>query len=317
MSISKRSGRKRGPVVTERDADLFQSLYKYRFLSLAQVERLFFPSTQTANRRIRLLGAADLVAVFRPAGFPDRIVSLTRKGLETVAGKLEVPVEALGTSPARIRPKDYYFLRHFLAVAEFRINLTRACEKRLDITLLGFVADHVVERTDQGGFRRLTRDLACDIPRGGEKVGHTPDGVFALQRGKDAALFFFEADRGTESVSHPERGFAKTLRFYLSFLASGGYQRYRDIFGVPSFKTVRVLVATSSRARLDHIRAAGAALRFQPAGALGLIWLAETSAVTEETIFSSIWVSLDPTDAKTYRIAGASEPVPEGALIRD
>jgi hypothetical protein len=317
MSVSKRSGRKRGPVVTTRDTEILVAIYKFRFLSLAQIERLFFPSTQTANRRVRVLGAKDLVEVFRPPGFPERIVSLTRKGLEAAAGKLELPVEALGNSTARTQPKDYYFLRHFLAVADFRVNLTRACEQRPDLKLLGFVADHVVERTDQGGFRRLTRDLACDIPVGGEKVGHTPDAVFALQRGKDAALFFLEADRGTESVSHPERGFAKTLRFYLSYLASGGYRRYQDLFGVPSFKTVRVLVATSSRARLAHIRAAGAALQFKPADALGLIWLAETSAVTEETIFSSIWVSLDPGDAKTYRIAGASEPVPEGALIRD
>jgi len=317
MFTAARHGRRRGPAVTERDRQLLVAIHQYRFLSLAQVQRLFFPSAQTTNRRVRILAAADLVAVFRPAGFPERIVSLKKKGLAVVAKAHGLPAGALGSSPSRTRPKDYYFLRHFLDVADFRIDLTRAVAARPDLTLLGFVADHIVERTDQGGFRRLTRDLVCDLSRGGETVGHTPDGVFALRRGADAALFFLEVDRGTESVTHPERGFVKCIRFYLSFLATGGFRRYGDLFGVPGFKAVRVLVATSSHARLEHIRAAGAALQFRPADALGLIWLAESTAITAETIVSAIWVSLDPADAKTYRIAGSPEPVPEGALIRD
>lgn len=309
MSAPRRGGRNRGPVVTTRDTELLVSLYKYRFLSLAQVERLFFPSAQTANRRVRILGTMGLVAVFRPPGFPERIVSLTRKGLETVAGALALPAAALGDSPARTRPKDYYFLRHFLAVSDVRIALTRACIGRSDVRLLGFLADHVAEHTEQGGLKRFTRDLAADISRSGEKVAHTPDGVFALRREDAAALFFLEIDRGSEAVADRERGVAKILRFYLNYLASGGFARYEQVFGIPApFSAVRVLVATSSARRLETIRQVGASLGFEPRRALQFIWLTEISAVTEETIFDQIWVPLDPAVSGRFGIVPKRDP---------
>lgn len=310
MSTPRRTARKRGPAMTARDIELLVSLFKFRFLSLAQVERLFFPSAQTTNRRVRILGAEGLVAAFRPPGYPDRIVSLTRKGLEAVAGILEVPVAAIGGAPARTRPKDYYFLRHFLAVTDFRIALTKACAQRDDVRLVGFLADHVVERTDQGGLRRLTRDLAADISRGGEPVAHTPDGVFALASGDTVALFFLEVDRGSETVSDRERGVAKILRFYLNYLASGGFARYQSVFGVPApFAAVRVLMATSSERRIKTIRAVGASLGFEPRRALQFIWLTETHSITEQTIFDQIWVPLDPAVKATFGIVPRRDPL--------
>jgi hypothetical protein len=316
---SRKSG---GPrtMVTPRDVELLLSLFRHRHLSVPQIERLHFPSMQTASRRLRLLRDAGYLSLFHAPGIPDRIAFLTRKGVEVVGEHLDAPVAELGMSRARLQPKDYYFLRHHLAVADFRIALTKACEARPDVRLLGFFADHVVERTDRGGLRRFTRDLAAGAARPGEKVVQTPDGVFALACGDAAALFFLEVDRGTETVSDRERGFARTLGFYLHYIAGGGYSRYQDVFGVKTpFTAVRVLVATSSRRRLDTIRSVGAALGFQPARALRLIWLTEIAAVTEKTIFDQIWVSLDPVDPARYRIAPEHDHTrsDEGALTHD
>lgn len=313
--------RARRVVVTPRDSELLVSLYQYRYLSLPQVERLHFRSTQTAVRRVRFLSESGYLSTFRAPGIPDRIAFLKEKGLALVAGSLGVPVAELGGIRSRTQPKDYYFLRHFLAATDFRITLTRACTDRTDVSLLGFLADHVVEQVGRGGIRRFIRDVAADIRAREATIRHTPDAVFALSHSDTAALFFLEIDRGTESVTDPERGFAKTLRFYLNYLAGGGYARYQEVFGVTKpFKAVRILVVTSAERRLENIRAAGAALHFEPATALAHVWLTESSRVTEATLSSSIWVSLDPNDAKTYRVFREQEqPVfsGEGALAHD
>lgn len=282
-------------VVTQRDLELLLSLFQYRCLSLPQVERLHFPSAQTTARRLRLLRDAGYITLLRVPGIPDRIATLASVGIDQLAVLFKVPAAELGRSRARFRPKDHFFLRHALAISDFRIALEAAASARPDTFVRGFYADHVVERTDSGGFKRFTRDLAAGVAGPGATVGHTPDGVFALTCGAASALFFLEMDRGTETVSDRERGVAKILRFYLSYLGSGGYRRYESIFQVSEpFAAIRVLLATSSARRLETIRRVGASLGFEPRLALQFIWLTEISAVTEETIFDQVWVPLDP-----------------------
>lgn len=314
-SPTKSSPRQR-TVLTERDNAILLALYKHRYLSAAQVQRLFFPSLQTAHRRIRQLARAGLVGTFRSPGVPGLIAFLTPRGVASVAASLGATATELVAT--RTRPKDHYFLRHFLAVNDFRIALTRACAARDDVSLLGFFADHVGERTDRDVLRRYLRDVAADVQAPGAEIGHTPDGVFALQFGDAAALFFLEVDRGTESVSHRDRGVAKILRFYLSYLASGGHRRYEQVFGVPAFRSVRVLIVTSSHRRLMNIRAVGASLAFEPSSLLRIIWLAEIAAI-EGAVLSLPWVSLDPGDPAMYRILRDQESVVSagGALARD
>lgn len=304
------STRTRGRIViTRRDLELLLSLFQYRFLSLPQVERLHFPSAQTAARRLRLLARAGLVTVVRMPGITDRIASLTGPGIDQLSAMLKVPAAELGRSRARFRPKDHLFLRHALAVSDFRIALEAAASARPDTFVRGFYADHVVERTDSGGFTRFTRDLAAGVAGPGATVGHTPDGVFALTCGTASALFFLEVDRGTETVSDRERGVAKILRFYLSYIGSGGYRRYENVFQVSDpFAAVRVLVATSSARRLQTIRKVGASLGFEPRLALQFIWLTEIRSVTEHTIFDQIWVPLDPAVKTTFGIIPKRDP---------
>ncbi len=301
-------------MVTQRDLELLLSLYQNRLLSLPQIERLHFPSAQTAARRLRLLSRAGYVSLFRGPGLPDRIACLAAHGVDQLAALFKVPAAELGRSRARVRPKDHFFLRHALAISDFRIALEAAASARPDTFVRGFYADHVVERTDSGGFKRFTRDLAAGAA--GEPVGHTPDGVFALSCGAASALFFLEIDRGTETVSDREHGVAKILRFYLSYLGSGGYHRYESVFQVSEpFAAIRVLVATSSARRLETIRKVGASLGFEPRRALQFIWLAEISAVTEQTIFDQIWVPLDP--AATGRFGIVPRRDPHGSETRE
>jgi len=146
------------------------------------------------------------------------------------------------------------------------------------------------------------------VTRPGAKVTHTPDAVFALERGGRSALFFLEIDRGTEGISDPEHGFAKTLRFYLNYLKAAGYQRYQADFKVAEpFAAFRVLVVTSSEKHLENIRAVGGAMRFEPLSAKRFIWLAEGGAVSVGTLLGPVWRSVDPLDERRYAIIADAE----------
>lgn len=289
--------------VTERDVDVLLSLQEHRYLSVSQIRALHFPSQQTANRRVRALDGADYISIFRAPGFDERVVTLSEKGALLVAEQLSVPLSELGWNKKREQPKDYYFLKHFLAVTDFRIALAEACRRTEDLQLVGFIPEYEGETTAKGGIRKRIRDVVSDAGRGGSKITHTPDGVFALKKGQKTALLFLEVDRGTEVLADEERGFAKTIRFYLHYLRSSGYQRYVKEFGVfEPFRAFRVLVVTTSKKRLANMRRLGGNIDFEPAHAKRFIWLSHREAVNADTILTPIWTALAPSDERRYGI---------------
>jgi hypothetical protein len=290
-------------LVTERDVDLLLSLYKYRYLTSSQVRRLHFPSQQTANRRIRALEVALYVGAAFVPGLEERLLCLRRKGADVVAERLRVVPEKLGWKKNLGMPKDPYFVRHFAAVNDFRIALTTACEARDDLLLLGFIPESEGVRTPKGMVRKYLRDVVSDVRSPNDTITHTPDGVFALQKNGKSALFFLEIDRGTETITDGEKGFLKTIRFYLHYLLRGGFERYGADFSVTDpFRVFRVLVVTTSLRRLENIRAAGGALVFEPEKAKRLIWVTAEAAVACGNVLSNVWASLDPRDDRSYAI---------------
>jgi hypothetical protein len=285
---------------TERDSQLLVDLYKHRFLTISQLQRLHFPSMQTAYRRMRVLAAQGHVSVFTVPGIEESIYTLTTQGLEAVAGALGVDREQLRRSVTKTKPGDYYFMRHFVAINDFIIVLKQACEGS-SVELLGFIPDYYGEKTGQGRAAKYIRDVTCDISTARADLAHTPDGVFALSREGVSALFFLEIDRGTETVSDSERGVLKSLRFYTSYLLEGKYQRYAHDFGVSEFRGFRSLYVTTSATRLANIRKAAGDLPV-PQKVKRFHWITTTDQLTQDTIFTPIWVSIDPTDESIYRI---------------
>lgn len=294
--------------LTERDHEVLLSLLKYRYLSTSQLERLHFPSAQTAARRIRLLATGGFVSAFRPLASQDRLVALAKRGAEVVAERLEVPLDQLGWDGRREKPKDYLFLQHFLAASDFRISLSKSCDGS-DVRLLGFLPEHLVEPAPKGSVQKYIREAIADATDHRAKISHTPDAVFALERAGTPALFFLEIDRGTEVLSNPSRGVLKSVRFYLSLLVSDAYQRYQADFGVTSpFRAFRVLIVTTSADRLSNMRSTCGKIPFEPARAKRFIWLTTEDAVLDSAMLSRPWVSLDPTDNVSYAIAPIARP---------
>jgi Replication-relaxation len=280
--------------ITVRDVAILLDLYNYRYLSYSQLVRLHFPSRQTAYQRLRILKREGLVKTLNAPAITERVFYLDNEGAKLVAAELDTQVEDLSWHRYSKTPKDYYYLRHFLAINDFRILITQATAAT-PITLLGFIPEYIGEKTKQGHVKKYLRDSVKDY-------SHTPDGVFALEKDGNAAIFFLEIDRGLETVSDPEKGFMKCAIFYLNYFAARRYERYETDFG-KTFKSFRALVITPSDKRLQHMREAVSNFDFTPSQAKRFIWGTTEERATKQLLFESIWQSMDTTDTRLYTIS--------------
>jgi len=287
--------------LTERDVEVILDIYKYRYLKAEQIKALHFPSIQTARRRLRALVRGGYVKYFTVPGISEYIYHLDKKGAEVTASELGVDLKDLRWSRKLKEPKDYYFMRHFLKINDFRIILTSAC-RFSDIDLLGFIPDYYGEKTERGGTAKYIRDFVLDIKDRSRVISHTPDGVFALEKDGKSALFFLEIDRGTETLTNEEKGFLKSISFYLNYLVDEKYQRYQNDFKCGPFKAFRALVVTTSEERLNNMRSASSALSFPYPQAKRFIWFTTFDRLKPETIFGPIWRSADIRDKNLYKI---------------
>lgn len=287
--------------LTERDVEVICDLYRYRYLSSEQVARLHFQSQQTANRRLRFLLSQDYLKFFTVPAIPERIFGLAKAGAEIVAEHLSVESSDLRWSHPLKVPRDHYFMKHFLQVTDFRINLANSAQKR-DIKLLGFIPEYYTDKTDHGKSKKHIRDFIIDAINPSERLSHTPDGVFALEKDAKSALFFLEMDRGTETVSSPDKGVLKALKFYLNYWNDGKYQRYREDFECGEFKGFRVLLVTTSPVRIENIREACTKLYVSQLNLKQFIWLAGNDDLQKDSVLRVGWVSADISDHKIYQI---------------
>src|SRR5262249_22255913 len=123
--------------LTARDQAILTSLSEFRYLRVNQVQRLHFPSAQTTLRRLRILERGGFVRPFRAVGIPDRIATLCRGGMQLIARDSDGPRPAT-SCVRRELPIAELFLRHFLAIVDFRIALMQSCQSRPDVGLLSF-----------------------------------------------------------------------------------------------------------------------------------------------------------------------------------
>jgi hypothetical protein len=228
----------------------------------------------------------------------ERLYYLDKKGAEIIAIELHIDIEWHRHSR---EPKDYYFLKHFMAINDFQILLTKACQKSA-ITLLGFIPEYIGEKTKEGYVKKYIRDRINDLMFSAVSYSHTPDAVFALEKDGKPALFFLEIDRGIEVVSDPEKGFLKCVVFYLNYWVDKAWVRYNIDFS-REFSTFRTLVVTTSQERLAHMREAVSRFGFPNEIAKRFLWGTIQSWLRSETVFDPIWQSMDITDQTPYRIS--------------
>ena len=192
--------------LTMRDIAVILDVYKYRYLTATQIMKLHFPSMPMAWRRLSILTTLHYLKAFTTPNINERIFYLDRQGAAIVAGELLVDIDSLSWERSRA-PKDYFFLKHFLAINDFRILITRASQQS-DISLLGFIPEYLGEQTREGFVKKYIRDRVSDMALSAVKeYSHTPDAVFSLEKDGKSALFFLEIDRGERSYPTRTEGF--------------------------------------------------------------------------------------------------------------
>jgi Replication-relaxation len=234
-----------------------------------------------------------MIKSFSAPNIPEHIFYLDKKGVEYVAGELSKDSEELDWQPPSRTPKDYYFLRHFLAINDFYITLNLACrESKID--LVEFIPEYKGEKTKEGYVKKHIRDRI-------QAYSHTPDAVFALEKDGKPALFFLEIDRGGEVISDPQKGLLKAIVFYLNYWTSEKWKRFNHEFQ-REFTTFRTLIVTTSKERIKHIREATSNYPFKDHDVKRFLWITLESQATTDWIFEPIWQSLDISDNTLYRI---------------
>ncbi len=285
--------------LTERDSELILSVYKYRYLTTSQVARLHFPSLRTAQRRLQRLTTAKYVAPFRVPNINEAIYRITKPGAKHISHLLGVPITELTWKAGSKPPKDYYFMKHFAGISDFRISLTLASRLSIGVDYLGFIPEHYGKKHLSGRVSKYVKDVVFDINQPGVKITHAPDGVFALRTEKPK-LFFLEIDRGTETITNPEKGILKMIRFYEGLAEEGKFKGYAQDFDSLPFSSFRLLIATTTEKRIQNMREM---LGSHAPKLYKAFWLAPLDSISEENIFSPIWHVLDANDDQLRKIA--------------
>jgi hypothetical protein len=262
--------------LTARDVKVVDAICEMRFLTREQVQQLFFsPSTASyCKRRLALLyHNTYLQRIYVPSlnafGSSRAIYTLAPRGAGVVARDRKVEVTDLNWRPQH-NDRELYFMRHTLAINDFRIALALAAQERgLSLTW----SDERFLR------RREMKDYVEDPKHRGRRLAVVPDGYFTLEGEGHASAFALEIDRATVE----EKPFKEKVRAYGEWKVSGAYERR---YGTKSLRVLWV-VADQSRdlTRLERI------IRWTEAeGGRSLFWFTTLEGLAPQTILeAAVW----------------------------
>ena len=254
--------------ITDREVAILRHLAEHRVLDSDHLTDLLSSySEQTTRRRLTLLYHAGFL--WRPrehlkyrtsAGSPPMAYELHKKGVELLLApeRFGVPPELVSTVPehtlrwvAKKSDVTVKFLEHTLLIADVMVALERACARHGGIRLIR--PSEILERVVPAATRELDRPFSFSTAlmwQGKrETIGIAPDKVFGLEFVNDPppnrVWFFFEADKGTETVL-PEQTTLKRSSFLQKaavYYASWQQKLHTERF---AFKNFRVLTVTTT-----------------------------------------------------------------------
>ena len=257
--------------LTERDVGVVLAVHDYRTLRRDQIEKLFFPSANTANERLKCLYQHRFLdrrwlPVAYGQGMSQAIYLLDERGAELVA-------ERQGSDRSQVHWRAAHnhigspFLEHSLMINDARIAFTTAAQKSgyqvdkwVGEAALKATGDHVDIPTARGGRR---------------KVAVIPDGYLALNLGDRRAHFFLEIDRATLS----NRRWRERIAAYRMYVESG---RYAERYGT---RSLRILTVTTGPKRLANLKRTT-----EQAGGGRLFWFTTLEEMSSRnTLEQPIW----------------------------
>ena len=219
--------------ITGRDLAVLQALQEFGLATRAQVQALFFPSLQTASKRLQLLFHGGYVErrVFPRAffdfgspqtattavwGTPPMVYVLTPKGRELLAACQGE--EAAADQDRAPEIQSPIFLAHRLALTDLRVALLGAAQRTCGESLRTWYegAEAQQEWTSPAGRGQILR----------------PDALFFYGIGERMLIAFAEVDRGTERGNQIQDKLARYVDYSCTdgFFRRYGRKHYRVLF---------------------------------------------------------------------------------------
>jgi Replication-relaxation len=264
--------------LTLRDQRILSDLVEFRYLTTRQIARLHFGHPKLAQRRLRnLLAQGSVVRIQSEnaarAGFHEWTYALAPRHAKADLdgqGALHDPSRGIGLR----------YAAHHRLVTDVRIWLREGADRSAGRFSCRFVPSYAEARV--GGTRRRLIGIDTLTPDG----VLVPDGVFALRcRDGRAALFFLEADRGSEPLrgKHPS-SILRKFTMYRTVFDHRLFQPFAEFLAY-DFSGFRVLVVAPDKQRADRMLEVAAAADVAP-----LVWTS-TAAILEErgNLGAAVW----------------------------
>ena len=193
--------------LTQRDLTILISLAAYRYLNLRQLERLFFPSSRSAQIRLKQLKDHGLIQrwkVIEPPGITRRpsVFLLSPRGARVLAASRSEDPKAL-IRLARLAELHCLNVTHDLEANGFFVDLAVASRDIPDQGLYHWVGEAAMSSAFRSGKRRSRLGEAAPASDGWGRF-LTPSGE---------VIFDLEWDRGTASLQRLEQ----KIRSYIGY----------------------------------------------------------------------------------------------------
>ena len=267
--------------IRPRDIEVISTVYKYRVLSQYHIERLFFPSKDRTQQRLRLLyDHAFLERCWEPqrvgdTGRTPNLYVLDRKGADLL--RAERPAIEVVWHHSYKDPSGEY-LRHLLPLNDFMVVVRLAARHK------GYeIGEWMTEAELKSSPQRVRVQTASGRRR---DVTVIPDSFFSVRHDSYVYPFLVEQD-GTTQTS---KVIKQKIRMYNAYYSSG---KYTDRFGYKSF---RVLFVTATGRRMQSLKQ----------------WTEELQVDGEHHFYFAVHSQLSPKtvfDRPVWFRAGSEEPV--------
>lgn len=267
--------------ITARDVRILKTAAAFRFVSGEQIERLIFTKGEKGGRgrtrspaRLRKMFDNGLLGrvrwPFHAITLP-MVYHLEKNGADFLTLGLGIEKKKVRTlTKTEKRPvisRSLLFLSHTLAVNDFRIDVTLACEKS-DFALLKWLSEY-----------ELRRDYV-EVEYEGKRKRQVvqPDGHFVVREGQKPRYFFLEVDMGTT----PPLRWAHKVLGLCEYRSQG---KYTERFGTKNLRVLCVTPSESRKRRLIKWTEVVVPARWQP-----LFWFTIQGQIRIETVVTGpIW----------------------------
>jgi len=266
----------RTAILNEKEQEYLKALFEYKYLTSSLFKKLFNEkSIRTVRYRLHELWTKNFVRRIRlphlvGEGSPELIYILNRKGFNIVKNDCKFVDFEKTDKCISPQSKGIFQLKHLLSVNSFIVSL-EISTRQFDVEIIELKAYYNRPITlEAHDVHFLSRTLI-------------PDAMFVLFRNGKRALFFLEADRGTEPLrsflNKKRSNISQKIEIYTKILETESFLKLGE------FKGFRVLIVTPDIKRLNNIKYAISEMADNRC-----FWLTTESEIKGKNILSdAIW----------------------------